>query len=164
MHLMGGPRAARCIFRNDFPLRRCLSPRVRNGVVAKLARKWMAPQQPLQSKPYAAQHTEPFNRRVGVARAGRFEPATSRKPYGQIGFIKPKCQERNPHRRTRLDKRCNSLRPVFSSRLSRGRRHSYFPPCTELGSSPSKSAVTTAKGVCATEFLGCMTMSHPAGI
>src|SRR6266568_1930298 len=76
---------------------RFFAPVFRNRVVAKLAREWMAAQQPLQAQPSAAQHAEALNRLVSILRAGGIKPAVPREQKGQIRFVKTQRQKRDAH-------------------------------------------------------------------
>src|SRR5260370_10265203 len=168
MHLIGNSCGASCIPRNHFRSRRCLSPVLRNRVVAKLTRKRMASQKPLQSQPYSACYAESFNRLVGIARTRRFEPAAPRKQDGQIGFVKPQREqpERHAHMRPRICKggACPTRLFACDRRGSRSHLRAYPVSHYTLFSRRSKSAVSAANAARVTELLGCMTMSHPAGI
>src|SRR6266481_5032936 len=62
----------------------------------------MAPKQPLQSQPAAAQHSKSFDRFVRITRASRFVPASARKKNRKVGFIKTQNEERHPNTKAEL--------------------------------------------------------------
>src|ERR1700741_1570336 len=108
---------------------------VRDGIISKLSRQWLTPQQALQRKPRAPRHAETLHRFIGVARAGGHEAATSADQHRQIRFVKSQCHQRQTH-----------------AKVLRQAAHA-------LGISRSKSVVTAANSAFATTLFGCMTMS-----
>src|SRR5260370_40485241 len=60
---------------------------VRNGVVSKFARQWMAAQQALQPQPRTARDAEPLHRSIRIPRTGWLEPAASAGKHRQIRFV-----------------------------------------------------------------------------
>src|SRR6266481_7011185 len=86
-----------CLSLQNLPRRRTcwhLFPFLRNRVVSKLARQWMAAQQPFQSKPNSASHAKAFNRLICIARTRRLKTATPREQNGQVGFVEPQRKQR----------------------------------------------------------------------
>src|SRR5439155_9861347 len=72
---------------------RHLFPFLRNRVVTKFAREWMAAEQPLQPKPNSARHAKSFNGHVGITRTRGLKAATAREQDRQIRFVELQSDE-----------------------------------------------------------------------
>src|SRR5260370_36780373 len=110
--------------------------------------------QPLQPKPNPARHAKSLNRLVGIARTRRLVAAASREQNGQIRFVEPEREERDPHAcmgaricrggacsarwcgaKRRIPGSCWAVPPGMDFKLFRGRH--------KIAAYPANSAVGT---------------------
>src|ERR1700722_1967197 len=131
---------------------------IRHGIKPKLARKRMAPQQPLQSEPRSARQPKPLHRFIRILRAARHKSALPGEQHRQVRLIK--TQRHQPNARRHSGDVHRRYFVVIVLDVPRLRRHHAIP----LFTTRKNSLVTTPNSARTTTFFRWITRSQPAPI